>query len=96
MTDSFHGTVFSILNHKKFITFNRFREDSKDSRNSRIDSLCSLLGLAERRYQKNIYDSVNREIDYKSVDQKLGKLRENSIRYLSDALMDISGERKKG
>ena len=96
LTDSFHGTVFSILNHKKFITFNRFREDSKDSRNSRIDSLCSLLGLAERRYEKNIYDSVNREIDYKSVDQKLGKLRENSIRYLSDALMDISGERKKG
>ena len=42
LTDSFHGTIFSILNHKKFITFNRF-ENGKDSRNSRIDSLCKLL-----------------------------------------------------
>ena len=24
LTDSFHGSVFSILNHKKFMTFNRF------------------------------------------------------------------------
>ena len=38
-TDSFHGSVFSILNHKQFVTFNRFSNESKNSRNSRIESL---------------------------------------------------------
>ena len=28
-TDSFHGSGFSILNHKKFVTFNRFSDESK-------------------------------------------------------------------
>ncbi len=86
LTDSFHGSVFSILNHKKFVTFNRFMDNSKDSRNSRIDSLCSLLGLSERRYKTDIYETVNRDIDYKIVDQRVSKLRTDSKKYLCDAL----------
>lgn len=86
LTDSFHGTVFSILNHKQFVTFNRFMDGSKDSRNSRIDSLCSLLGLAERRYKEDIATTVNKEINYDEVERRVGKLRENSKEYLSRAL----------
>jgi len=86
LTDSFHGTVFSILNHKKFVTFNRFMDNSKDSRNSRIDSLCSILGLSERRYKSDIEATVNKEIDYEKVDVNVAKLRNNSKKYLSNAL----------
>lgn len=89
LTDSFHGSVFSILYHKKFITFNRFAEGSKNSRNSRIDSLCKLLGLEERRYNGDIYNSIVKEIDYDVVDMKLEALRFNSERYLRVALKEI-------
>lgn len=88
ITDSFHGSVFSILNHKKFIVLNRFAEGS-DSRNSRIDSLCSILNLEKRRFSKNIHDEMIQPIDYESVDKKLLELREKSIDYLKNALNKI-------
>ncbi len=84
LTDSFHGSVFSILYHKKFMTFNRFLEGT-DSRNSRIDSLCTLLGLNERRYSGNVQDIEN-DINFDQVDRKLEVMREDSIGYLKKAL----------
>lgn len=86
LTDSFHGSVFSILNHKKFVTFNRFMDNSKDSRNSRIDSLCELLGLSERRYNSDIFETVNKEIRYEEVDKRVEKLKLDSKTYLCNAL----------
>lgn len=88
-TDSFHGSIFSILNHKKFMTFNRFDEGEKQSRNSRIDSLFSLLGLEERRYsasQSGLKDKLERPIDYTDVDHRLANLREESYAFLAEAL----------
>lgn len=84
LTDSFHGSVFSILNHKKFMTFNRFNAGA-NSRNSRIDSLCTLLGLSERRYSGDVMN-VEKDIHYNAVEEKLEKLRADSIKYLETAL----------
>ena len=84
LTDSFHGTVFSILNHKKFLVFNRFQEGA-NSRNSRIDSLCSILDLSNRRYQSDV-NVVKQEINYQAVDEKLQEFRSTSIKYLKDSL----------
>lgn len=87
LTDSFHGTVFSILHHKKFMTFNRY-SDGTMSRNSRIDSLCTLLGLNDRRYHGNVED-VKNEVDYFAVEDKLSSLRDSSIQYLHTSLCNI-------
>lgn len=84
LTDSFHGSVFSILHHKKFMTFNRFTAGA-NSRNSRIDSLCTLLGLSERRFNGDVMD-VEKDVDYVSVEERLVKLRAESIEYLENAL----------
>lgn len=84
LTDSFHGSVFSILHHKKFMTFNRFTAGT-NSRNSRIDSLCTLLGLSERRFNGNVMD-VKNDVDYVGVEERLSKLRVDSIKYLENAL----------
>lgn len=84
LTDSFHGSVFSILNHKKFMTFNRFAAGT-NSRNSRIDSLCTLLGLSERRYAGNVSD-VENEIDYSGVEERLSQLRKESVSFMKEAL----------
>lgn len=84
-TDSFHGTVFSLLNHKKFITFNRFDEKSKNSRNSRIDSLCKQIEIEDRRYNGNIFDIDNR-LNYVNIDNKIEILRKDSKKFLKNAL----------
>lgn len=84
LTDSFHGSVFSILHHKKFMTFNRFTAGA-NSRNSRIDSLCTLLGLSERRFNGDVMD-VEKDVDYLGVEERLSKLRADSIKYLETAL----------
>lgn len=89
LTDSFHGSIFSILFHKKFMTFNRFIGGA-NSRNSRIDSLCTLLELNERRFTGNVMD-VKREIAYFDVEEKLDSLRRESIEYLANALDMIKG-----
>lgn len=87
-TDSFHGTVFSILNHKKFLTFNRYDDNKKVSTNSRITSLLGLLGL-ESRTKSAIdatFDDIKNEINYDEVELKLEKLREDSMNYLKDSI----------
>ncbi len=85
-TDSFHGSVFSILNHKQFVTFSRFSDNSKQSRNSRIESLFSLTGLEERHCSKNVSDIIDNEINYHDVEEKVRLMREKSLAYLENAL----------
>lgn len=92
LTDSFHGSVFSILNHKQFITLNRFADENKNSRNSRIETLCSILALEDRRYKNaDICEQINAEIDYDSVEDRLSELRSKSAEYLSKALKGENG-----
>lgn len=88
-TDSFHGAVFSILNHKKFIIFNRYSEKASTSKNTRIDNLCSNLGLSNRRYSGNILNNITQNIDYHSVDNKIKILRQKSFEYLEKAFSKI-------
>lgn len=91
-TDSFHGTVFSIINHKQFLVFNRYSETSKTSKNSRIESLCANLGLQTRRYisQKNIVALIDEKINYNDVDEKVEKMRDKSKEYLKNAFNHIN------
>ena len=86
VTDSFHGSVFSILFHKKFITFYRQDPKAKGSTHSRIDSLFSIFNIKDRIYKTDIYDSIQKEIDYDYVDGKLEEMRKDSITFLTDSL----------
>lgn len=89
-TDSFHGTVFSILHHKSFFTFNRYAEGKKVSTNSRIKSLLQLLGVEERLCNclADLEKEKNNVIQYQQVDQNLEKLRQESMGYLKKALQE--------
>jgi len=92
-TDSFHGTCFSILNHKNFFVFNRYDSDNTESTNTRIDFLLALTGLSNRKVEslktKNeIKKCIEMKINYCSVDKKLEKARQESILFLLNALND--------
>lgn len=86
-TDSFHGAVLSIIHNKNFVIFNRYDEDSKYSKNSRIDSLCQNLGLEQSRYSGSL-DNV-KDINYNEVNQKYIVLKEETDKYLKEAFKDI-------
>ncbi len=88
-TDSFHGSVFSILMHKKFVVFNRYLATDKSSKNTRIDSLCENLGLTERRYSGDVVADVIADIDYSAVEEKLVVMRARSYQYLENAFDSI-------
>lgn len=47
-TDSFHGTVFSIIYSRNFFTFKRFNKKASLSTNTRITSLLTRIGLMDR------------------------------------------------
>lgn len=84
-TDSFHGSVFSALYHKKFMVFNRYAETDKASKNTRIESFCANLGLANRRFSGNICEDIMKDIDYDSVEKRLEAIRADSYEYLESA-----------
>lgn len=86
-TDSFHGTAFSIIFEKKFLTFDRYNNSSSNSKNSRIESVCENLGLNDRRYsnQKDIFGAINQDIDYLKVSKKVSQYRENTLEFLKSA-----------
>lgn len=87
-TDSFHGSVFSIIHEKKFLVFDRYSSQSGTSKNSRIDSLCQNLGLESRRFrsEKTVLDAIDQPIDYVSVRQKLDNCHKETRSYLTAAL----------
>lgn len=86
VTDSFHGSVFSIIFHKKFITFYRKNPKRKGSTHSRIDSLFSIFNIKNRIYNDNIYAEIQKEIDYNFVDTKLDDMRTSSILFFKECL----------
>ena len=87
-TDSFHGTVFSIINEKKFFTFRRFNSKRKVSTNSRLDSLLSLLDIKERLLtaEEDVKQCLEMEIDYEKVNIELNNFRAKSEKFLKKAL----------
>ncbi len=90
-TDSFHGSCFSIIHRIPFVTFNRYAEESKHSKNSRIDTLCANLGLQDRRYnEKTTLDKqLMTSIDWDVVKDKLINLKCDTNMYLDKAFCGI-------
>lgn len=87
-TDSFHGTVFSIIHKRTFFTFRRFCESATLSTNTRIYSLLKRFQLENRLIKQGdkASDLMKIEIDYSKVFSILNAFREESIQYLENSL----------
>lgn len=87
-TDSFHGTVFSLIYNKEFFTFERFNKNSKMSTNSRIYSLLSIVGLENRLISglEEVEEVIDRKIDYDKVNDELIEFRNDSLKWLLDSI----------
>lgn len=82
ITDSFHGTVFSILFHKEFYSIVNVSRGG-----TRFASLLSPLGLEHRMGDVSQLQSLELSpVDWKQVDHILDSQRQDSINFLTNAL----------
>jgi hypothetical protein len=81
VTNSFHGTVFSVIFHKQFTTI------LHKTRGTRMENLLGELGLTDRILVNEDSDNFyNQKIDFDMVDNKLKKLQNESIMFLRKAI----------
>ena len=85
-TNSFHGTVFSILSHTPFVAFPLTGKSAV--MNNRLFSILGRLGLDNRIYDedKNLHRLIETPIDWNNVDNKLHQFRVISENFLCQAL----------
>lgn len=84
ITDSFHGTVFSIIYNKPFIAI-----ANKERGASRFESLLEELGLLDRLVYSNTEvteELIKRKIDFDSVNSKIKMLKEQSLQLLLSSI----------
>ncbi len=79
ITNSFHGTAFSLLYKKRF----KVEIEARGRRNIRSEELLNRLKLANRMLTENGIEDIDESVDWGLVDSLLDEEREASTRYLS-------------
>lgn len=89
-TDSFHCSVFSILYKKEFYTFRRYNRNTRQSTNSRLDTLFKITSVEGRLLtgDEKIEDCLNIKTDFDAAHKKLAGVRQQSYEYLKAALQN--------
>jgi len=84
ITDSFHGTVFSILFNKPFLTYANQNRGA-----TRFLSLLKMFHLEERLVlnPESFNNNYKNPIDWQTINQIIEKERGNSINFLKNALI---------
>ena len=87
LTTSFHGTVFSIIYHKKFWFIDSSMHNKNDDR---AFTLLESVGLEDRMVKVNEVDDTDimQETDYTEANKKLENLKQKSIDFLRENLND--------
>lgn len=84
ITDTFHGSIFSVITHRPFTTLVRQSVGNDYGNEEKLSDLLKRLNL-ENRMTTNVADvaSINKEkIDFDKVDEFLKKQRLLAIEYL--------------
>ncbi len=87
LTDSFHGTAFSINFRKSFYSFTKIKGGKEASDNSRLYDILSKYHLEDRLYDTAL-DINFSDIDYTEVDKRLEEDRQKSLCFLKDSMID--------
>lgn len=82
LTDSFHGTIFSILLEKPFVVLDR--EGAGFNMGSRFDTLLSIFDFEHRRWP--VDESELLDVDFSHVEAILQRERKKTYDYLRQAL----------
>lgn len=90
-TDSFHCSVFSILNNTPFFVFRRDSDNEETSANDRIYTLLSWAGLDNRLLNgnENVDEVLKLELNYSNVNERVSERRKESLEFLTNALKSV-------
>ena len=78
LTNSFHGTVFSVLYEKQFYCVYE--------KNTRIENLLEFIDATNRHIRNEQMIDMSQVVDYSDVSGKLEAYRKQSVDYLELAL----------
>lgn len=90
-TNSFHGTVFSILFRKDFVCFQREDIAMTGDMSNRITTLLEKFHLSSRRYGV-LRDEDLLSTDYAGAEETLSRERERMLDYLRESLGDTDSD----
>ena len=85
ITGTFHGTVFSMLNHRQFACYL-----TNQSRIEKVGSLLRDFGLNEKQTNgtaEELIRQIEKKIDYDDIEKKINVSREKSIKFLADNII---------
>lgn len=84
ITDTFHGTIFSIMAHKPFGTIIRKSNDTGYGNEEKLIDLLKKFSLNDRVINdlQNIDDIVNKPIHYNDIDIIIKEERQKTYEYL--------------
>lgn len=93
LTDSFHGTAFSVIYRKNFRSIKNYGDEGKFTR---INDFLSELGLQKCIATKDNVELLSAdETDYSQAETKLDEWRAFSAEYLENALKTVVGDAQK-
>lgn len=92
VTDSFHGTSFSILLNKQFIVC---LDQRKDNRNTRLTNVLKMFNLDNRIQSEDVVTTEDFcQIDYDVVNDLIEKKRAEAEQYLNAVISGVDIEVK--
>lgn len=88
ITDTFHGSIFSVITHRRFVTLVRKSVGDSYGNEEKLTDLLERLGLTNRMtFNIEDIEKINsNSINYDILDELLNKYRLESITYLKDCL----------
>lgn len=86
VTDSYHGTIFSLIYHKEFALYYRFLESDINGENSRIKQLDTFFGISSRIIDNAKRFDTLKNFAFDEFDKKRNILRDTSLNYLRTAI----------
>jgi len=89
VTDTFHGTIFAVVNHRPFATIIRRSSGHGYGNEEKLGFLLELLGLSCQRVRDlaDVGVILEHSIDWDGVDQVLERERRRTREYLSAAIV---------
>lgn len=94
VTDTFHGTIFSIINQRPFATLVRRSHGNGYGNEEKLAYLLDSLGLSARRLEAvaQVADVLGEPIDYSAVESVIARERARSREYLVRAVEGDSAQ----
>jgi hypothetical protein len=90
VTDTFHGTIFSIINKRPFVTIIRKSVGSSYGNEEKLSYLLELFDLSSQKIDSmnnsNLSGTLERTMNYDRVFNQLDKQRIETLKYLKSAI----------